>query len=677
MSAEASATVAPWFHRPELTLVVLMAAVIAMLVMPLPTWLVDGLIALNMAIAIVIFLSSFYVERLLNFSTFPSVLLFTTLMRLALSVSTSRLILVDADAGHVIQAFGEFVIADNLVVGFVVFSIVTIVQFIVITKGAERVGEVTARFSLDGMPGKQMAIDADLRAESINSEEAQRRRKEVERESQLFGSFDGAMKFVKGDAIAGVVILLVNFFGGIAVGTLQHGMTFGDALHTFTLLTIGDGLVAQIPALLICISAGFIVTRVGGDQRNLGAGIIAELFASDLVLLVSAVLVLLLGMLPGFPLAVFVALACGLAGIVVMRRRRLRRHGDGEAAGAVSASGKASFDQGRLVSETLPLQVNLPGELMRAWEEQGWLQRCQEACFFQLGIPLPPLVARESDGDGTSVEVRVNEVAAARGHIVAGRTQMRGDVPHALLPGDAMELPDGRGGRSYWLAQDDVARWDDMGLRGRADIDVLVELVGIAIRRNISELFGIQEAKQMMDRLEGRYPELVKETYRHLPVQRLADVLQRLLREDVSVRNMKVILEALAQWAQREKDVIMLAEHVRCALARYISDRVGIDGRIKAIVLSGSVEDQIRSGIRQAQGGSFLNLDPAAANDLLDRAELCIGEVTLHCPDAVILTAVDIRRFFKRFIEGRLPHVGVISFGEVSDTVSIDVLRTL
>lgn len=525
--------------RPELALVVLMAVIVAMLIIPLPTFLVDLLIGLNMAVAIVIFLSSFYVERILNFSTFPSVLLFTTLMRLALSVSTSRLILLDADAGHIISAFGDFVVGDNLVVGAVIFAIITLVQFIVITKGSERIGEVVARFSLDGMPGKQMSIDADLRAEAITSEEAQRRRRDVERESQLYGSYDGAMKFVKGDAIAGIVIVFVNLFGGIAVGMLQHGMAFSQALNTFTLLTIGDGLVAQIPALLICISAGFIVTRVSGESNNLGANILGELFNSNLVLGTGAALVLLLGFLPGFPLPVFAGLAVGLAAMLFWR---MRRAGTAEGASAVPGAGQgtaaaagAQGDNGpaRLTSETLPLILLMP----------------------------PPL--------------------------------------------------------------------HEAGVAG------------------------------------------------HMPIQRVAEVLQRLLREDVSIRNMKVVLETLAQWGQREKDVILLVEHVRGALSRYISARFARDGRIPAILVSSQVEDRIRAGIRQSQGAAYLNLEPAESGELMDRFALHVGEVSAHRPDVVLMVAPDIRRFVKRFIENRLPATPVLSFAEISDTVTLDVMRSI
>ncbi len=308
--------------RPELIIVMLMVMIIAMMIVPLPTFLVDFLIALNIVIGILIFMGSFYVDKILNFSTFPTILLITTLFRLALSISTSRLILTQADAGEIVASFGQYVIGDSLIVGFVIFAIVTIVQFIVITKGSERVAEVAARFSLDGMPGKQMSIDGDLRAGVIDAEDAKNRRSILEKESQLYGAFDGAMKFIKGDAIAGIIIILVNFIGGIAMGVSRHGMDVSTALSTYTMLTIGDGLVAQIPALLISISAGFIVTRIGGDESNLGRNIMRQLLGMRFAVVISAVLAFSMAFLPGFPTVIFIGISIVLFLFLYLRREK-------------------------------------------------------------------------------------------------------------------------------------------------------------------------------------------------------------------------------------------------------------------------------------------------------------------------------------------------------------------
>jgi len=668
--------------RPELALVVLMAVVIGMLIVPLPTLLVDLLIGVNLMVAIIIFLSSFYVERILNFSTFPSVLLFTTIMRLALSVSTSRLILVDADAGHIVSAFGEFVVADNLVVGFVIFAIVTIVQFIVITKGSERIGEVVARFSLDGMPGKQMGIDADLRAESIDAAGAQRRRREVEKESQLYGSYDGAMKFVKGDAIAGIIIVFVNLFGGIAVGMLQHGMGFSEALGVFTLLTIGDGLVAQIPALLICISAGFVVTRVSGEEGNLGEGILQELFSSQKVLIIAAILVLLMGMLPGFPLIVFAALAAGLAGLAYRRSRR-----EQTVAGSASAGGGGSDAKGKnpgtdadgsLANETVPLLLLVPAAHGEAWSAQEIEAYLRDQLHLRAGMQLPHMVMRAHEAESQyGVTVLVNEIVATSGDVVLDHVRVLADSDELAMMGTGVMVSTRGGPPQRWVPTEQLPQLQGMGLRTRSDREELYFLVHEAVTRNINEVFGIQETKQLLDATEKRFPELLKELHRHVPVQRAAEVLQRLQREGVSIRNMRIILEVLAQWGQREKDVILLVEHVRAGLARYISSQHARDDRIGAVLFAPATEELVRSGIRQSQGAAFLNLEPAAADQLLDRISLAFQPLQSTRPDVVLLVSPDIRRFVKRFIENKLPTLAVLSFSEISDTVNIDVVKSV
>jgi type III secretion protein V len=675
--------------RPELALVVLMAVIIGMLIVPLPTFLVDLLIGVNLLIAIVIFLSSFYVERILNFSTFPSVLLFTTLMRLALSVSTSRLILVDADAGHIVSAFGEFVVADNLVVGFVIFAIVTIVQFIVITKGSERIGEVVARFSLDGMPGKQMGIDADLRAESIDAAGAKLRRREVEKESQLYGSYDGAMKFVKGDAIAGVVIVFVNLFGGIAVGMLQHGMSFQEATRVFTLLTIGDGLVAQIPALLICISAGFVVTRVGGDEGNLGSSIIKELFSSQKVLFITGLLLLLLGLLPGFPLLIFVTLAAALFALAAWRVRA----DDASSQQATDSAGRAIGHDGKplppgpagqlaneskQVNETVPLLLLLPPAHYAKWRNAGLERQLREDLHLRMGMQLPYMLMREHDDGNHRVVVMINEITAASADIVLDHVRVLADTDELAMLDSAIELPGVDGGPSrYWMPATMQDQLHAMGMGTRNDQQELQQLVHESLMRNIGELFGIQETKHLLDDTEKRFPELLKEVHRHIPVQRVSEVLQRLQREGVSIRNMKIILETLAQWGQREKDVILLVEHVRGGLARYISSQHARNGRIAAVLLAPETEQLVRSGIRQSQGAAFLNLDPVQSEQLLDRIAIVFEPLLSSRPEALLLVAPDVRRFVKRFIETRLPGLAVLSFSEISDAVSLDVVRSL
>ena len=670
--------------RPELLILALMVVIIAMLVIPLPTVLVDFLIGLNIVIAILIFMGSFYIERILNFSTFPALLLITTLFRLALSISTSRLILVQADAGEIIASFGDFVIGDSLVVGFVIFSIVTIVQFIVITKGSERVAEVAARFSLDGMPGKQMSIDGDLKAGVIDAKEARERRSTLERESQLYGSFDGAMKFIKGDAIAGIIIIFVNFLGGIAIGVGQLGMDVSTALSTYTMLTIGDGLVAQIPALLIAIGAGFVVTRVGGDEANMGRNIMTQMLGHPFVLGVTAVLALCVGVLPGFPIGVFLLLAGALAALLFFRHRAQKKaSASPPAATSMSIEGDSELGQlenvDNMATETIPLILLVPNERLDELHGAQLCERLRSQFFIDYGIRIPEPRLRGADAlPHGQVAVLINEVRADQFDIHFDCLRVvdyKPELEHLGL--NLTKGVDSNKQISVWANSADREKLQSLGHQLRPAYDELYRCLVTLLARNISEFFGVQESKTLLDEMEARYPDLIKEVYRHATVQKVAEILQRLIAERISVRNMKLILESLAHWASREKDVIALVEHVRGGLARYISNKFANGNDLRVLLLSPEFEEPVRKGIRQTSTGSFLNLEPAVSDDLMDR--LAVGLDSLHIPqkDMVILASVDVRRYIKKLIESRFRELDVISFGEISDTISVNVIKTL
>ncbi|MCD4505105.1 EscV/YscV/HrcV family type III secretion system export apparatus protein [Chromobacterium piscinae] len=680
--------------RPELLILLLMVMIIAMLIIPLPTYLVDFLIGLNIVLAMLVFMGSFYIDRILSFSTFPSVLLITTLFRLALSISTSRLILIEADAGEIIATFGQFVIGDSLAVGFVVFSIVTVVQFIVITKGSERVAEVAARFSLDGMPGKQMSIDADLRAGIIDADGARERRSVVERESQLYGSFDGAMKFIKGDAIAGIIIIFVNFVGGIAVGVTQHGMSLSAALSTYTMLTIGDGLVAQIPALLIAISAGFIVTRVNGDSDNMGRNIVGQLLGNRFVLVVTAGLALAVGMLPGFPLLVFLILAGALGGLFYFKRRAERTAAaPGQPAGGRMVQGGAAAESGkpgsdgslglisnldRVATETVPLILLVPKARRAELERMQLAERLRSQFFIDYGVRLPQMMLSDSSSmQDNRAAVLINEIRAEEFvlHFDLARVVNYSDEVEAL---GIQPTWAGQGaGRCAWVAPAEGEKLAKLGYQLRPALDELYQCLSALLARHVSEYFGIQEAKHMLDQLEGKYPDLLKEVLRHATVQRIAEVLQRLLTERISVRNMKLIMEALALWAPREKDVINLVEHVRGALARYICHKFANGNELRAVMVSAEVEDVVRKGVRQTSAGAFLNLEPSASEELMDLFAVGLGSLSIAHKDMVLLASVDVRRFIKKLVETRFHDLEVISFGEITDSVSVNVIKTI
>ncbi|KVT72970.1 type III secretion system protein InvA [Burkholderia ubonensis] len=671
-----------------------MVMIIAMLIIPLPTYLVDFLIGLNIVLAVLVFMGSFYIDRILSFSTFPSVLLITTLFRLALSISTSRLILIEADAGDIIATFGQFVIGDSLAVGFVVFSIVTVVQFIVITKGSERVAEVAARFSLDGMPGKQMSIDADLKAGIVDAEGAKERRSVLERESQLYGSFDGAMKFIKGDAIAGIIIIFVNFIGGIAVGMTQNGMDLPSALSTYTMLTIGDGLVAQIPALLIAISAGFIVTRVNGDSDNMGRNIMSQLLGNPFVLAVTAVLALAVGMLPGFPLQVFLLLAAVLGGLFYYKHRKAKREAGSGAqpsgagmsgmVGVSAATGGNDSSLGlignldKVAAETVPLILLVPKARRAALEQSQLAERLRSQFFIDYGVRLPDMLLRDGEAMADNkAALLINEIRADEFelHFDLVRVINYSDEVAALGVQPVFSVQGGS--QSAWVSPSDGEKLAKLGYQLRPALDELYHALAALLARHVNEYFGVQETKHMLDQLEAKYPDLLKEVQRHATVQRIAEVLQRLLAERISVRNMKLIMEALALWAPREKDVINLVEHVRGALARYICHKFAHGGELRVVMLSVEAEDIVRKGIRQTSSGSFLNLEPAASDELMDLFALGLDGLNIAHKDLVLLTSVDVRRFIKKLVDTRFRELEVVSFGEIADSVSVNVIKTI
>jgi len=671
-------------NHPELILLLLIVVIISMLIIPLPTPMVDLLLAVNISIALLVLIGSFYVDRILSFSSFPSVLLITTLFRLGLSISTSRLILLNADAGHIINTFGEYVIGDNLVVGFVIFLIITVVQFIVITKGSERVAEVAARFSLDGMPGKQMSIDADIRAGTLDAATGQLRRTELQKESQLYGSFDGAMKFIKGDAIAGIIIIFVNFIGGISVGMVQHGMPFTDALHTYTILTIGDGLVAQIPALLISISAGFVVTRVSGEGDNLGNSIVTQLFHRPFVILVTAILCFLIGLMPGFPLMIFSILSVALAALYWFKNKEQKSadKAPADSGATVNADGTVEsgvLDTTKMTMEAVPLILMVAEENKAQWEKKNLLDLIKSRFFLDYGVRLPQAVVRFTPkGAANKVGVFINEVKAADINLIFDSYRIidfREDL--YALDLDLVTVIEPLDEKAIWVPAAQAPQVESMGFTVRKDSDEFYLSISLILTRYIHEFFGVQETKNLLDELEPKYPELLKETYRHSSVQKMSEVLQRLLGERISVRNIKLILDAMTKWAPKEKDVITLVEHIRTAMGRYISNKFSGGGKIRAVMISQQIEDRVRNGIKQTAMGTFLNLEPHEMGEIMDLFEAGLSTILIQHKDLVVLTSMDVRRFIKKLLESKYTDLEVLSFGEITDTVQIDVLKTI
>jgi type III secretion protein V len=621
-------------RHADLALAALVIAIVAMMIVPLPTPVLDLLISINLAAAVVLLVLSLYVGSALRFATFPTLLLLTTLFRLALEVSATRLILLHGDAGAVIRAFGGFVVAGNLVVGAVIFLILTVIQFVVITKGSERVAEVAARFTLDAMPGKQMAIDADLRAGHIDAAVARARRAALSREAQLFGAMDGAMKFVKGDAVAGLVVLAVNVGGGLVIGVVQRGLELGVAARTYTRLTIGEGLVAQIPALVISTAAGIIVTRVASeddDGGHLGRDIGREVLAHPRALAIAAALLGLLSAVPGLPAPPFLALAAALGAIAW----RLLRAPATEAGAGAREPAAPPAPRAWLLT---PVAVDASPALARVLGAEGvgpfaleTVPQVRERLFAELGLSLPAVQLRGGApglAEGAFV-LRLNEVPLGRGQI-----------PPAAWPEAAARIG-----------------------------EALLEL----LRRHGHELLDVQETQALLDALERTHPALVREVVPRLvtPVL-LTDVLRRLVEEGISLRNLREVLGALAEHAPLERDPGALTERVRVALRRAITFRHARDGGVlAAYVIEPAIEETIREAVVKTAGGAALALEPQLSRDIIAAVGRARARAGAAGEGAVLLTNAEIRRHVRHLVEIDHPALPVLSHQELAPEAEV------
>ena len=629
----------PLSRYTDIALVAGIVAIIALMIVPLPNWAIDILVAVNISGGILLLLLAIYISSPLEFSVFPSVLLISTLFRLALSIATTRMILLHGEAGHIIQTFGDMVAGGNLVVGLVVFLIITVVQFIVIAKGSERVAEVAARFSLDAMPGKQMSIDSDLRSGLIDKDEARRRRRMLENESKLNGSLDGAMKFVKGDAIAGIIIIIINLLGGLTIGVLQQDMTLSDATVKYSILTIGDGMVSQIPALLGAMSAGLLVTRTTDDEhdKHLGDAIGRQLTAKPRVLLMGGGLCVLFSAVPGFPTVVFMALGLAFFAAGFMLTPWLRARWEKLAQPTLSAVMRRSPTAPVLMSaEAVQVRPTVP---------------------LLLEVPVGRLDAQESHSLLAGLEGVLDHF-----QLNLGMRLPRIDV-HAMRPDEdkpavwrllAYEVPIAEGE----LQQEDT-------------VPSLVNEVRESLRRHVNLFMGTQEANLLLTRAAIDLPDVVKETLRALPLARVAEILRRLVEEEVAIRNLRDILETLADTAQREKDVYALTELTRIGLKRQISHRYAPDGHLRAVLLEPALEEMLRNAIRHNSGAQQLALDPLEMSRLMTR----FRNVVQVFKPAAIVTAVDIRRHVRKLIEQDCFDVPVLSYHELLPSLQLEALH--
>ena len=670
-------------RHADFVLVGMVVAVIALMVVPLPTWCVDLLISANLSMSFVILMMTMYAPNVLSFSSFPTLLLFTTLFRVGLNISTTRLILLQADAGEIIFTFGEFAVGGNFIVGAVVFIIIAIVQFLVIAKGAERVSEVGARFSLDAMPGKQMSIDADLRSGSIDSEEAQKRRAAVSLESQMYGAMDGAMKFVKGDAIAGLLIAAVNIVAGTIIGVTQSGLTSSEALQLYGVLTIGDGLVSQIPSLLIAISAGILVTRSGGESDNVGEQIGDQIFSQPRAMLIASMLVFLFALIPGFPKAQLFSLAfiLGAIGYALKYMKKMSSQSI-DPKKEIQKTLSPAASKGKMVkseddfSPVVPIILDMSPELHSSIDYSilnEELASLRSALYFDLGVPFPGVNLRENAQlKENEYVLNLDEIPIARGCLESNCVLVREDPDNVRMLGiDVKEgLPFLPSEKAWWVSESEAYKLKEFGISYLEKEKVISLNLSLVLARHASDFIGLQETKFLLDKMEERAPDLVHEATRLLTLQKIAEIFKRLVQEQISIRDLRAILESIIAWAPKEKDLIMLCEYIRTSLSRQISYKYCAGQNIlPAVLLEPNVEEVIRKSIRQTSAGSFLALDPQSSKSILADAKRALGN--RKGKNVVIIASIDIRRYVRRLIESEFFDVAVLDYQELTPEISV------
>lgn len=650
--------------------------IVVMLIIPLPGFLLDFLIIVNILIALLILLVAMNAREALDFSVFPSLLLIVTLFRLGLNVSTTRSILSEGYGGEVIATFGNFVIGGNVLVGFVVFLILVIIQFVVITKGAERVSEVSARFTLDAMPGKQMAIDADLNSGLIDDKDAQIRRKKIQSEADFYGSMDGASKFVKGDAIAGIIIVVINLIFGIIIGAVQMGLPVGEAFRTFSLMTIGDGLVSQIPALLISTATGIIVTRAVSDG-NLGEDVIDQLGQNPVLLYIAGSVIFLLGFVSPSLLPVTVL----IAGVTFFGAYKMQRN------------------MKRVIAEPLPdEEPSAPTETV-----VSLLQI--DAIEFEFGYGLIPLADESQGGDLLDRVVMIRrQLALELGFILptvrirdhlqlspnAYRIKIKGNVvaegelllDHYLAMSPGIEDPEVYGIDTTEPAFGLPALWIDEETRARAEMSgytvvdppsVVATHLTETLKKHASELLGREETKQLVEHLKETHPVLVEDvTPSVLSIGDIQKVLRHLLKEHVSIRNLPLLFETMADYGKVTKDADILGEYCRQGLARQLTDHVSPpDGPLYVVTLGGQTEQLIQEAVQKTEFGNYLALDPEQAREIIERSGEQLSMFERYGASAVILCSPTIRLFVRQLLERYYPDVPVLAYNELLSSLEV------
>ncbi len=680
----------------DILLAVLVVGIIGMMLVPLPTILLDILLTLNIALAVTLLMVSLYIPRALKIASFPSILLITTLFGLALNISSTRLILSQADAGEVIDSFGQFVVQGNYVVGGVIFLILTLVQFLVVAKGAERVSEVAARFTLDALPGKQMSIDADLRAGAFDLDEARRQRAMVQRESQLYGAMDGAMKFVKGDAIAGIIITCINIVAGIIIGVVQIGMTAGDAAQIYTLLTIGDGLVSQIPALLIATTAGIIVTRVASEDENahLGGDIFSQILEQPKALAITSGLLAVLAVVPGLPFLPFIllSLTVGLTAFGVLHQAKREGRASLEAkqeeqVEEIEREAKEGKRQARaMIPAVTPLTLDLGVGLTAAIEGERaeWLRETipsmREGVFFELGVKVPGVRVRTDSSacQNDELSIGLDEVPVDQASVPIGNVLVN-DAPEGLevfgVQARSATHPV-TGAPAAWVSSEDRQLIEEAGYATWDEAEYIMLRMTAALKEHAHEFVTLQSVRGMLDQLEGPYPAAVQEVVpKLLGLQQLTEVLRRLAEENISLRNLPAILEILADRAQTENNPVKLTEQVRAGLCKYITHQYSSgDGSVLVYLIGREIEETIADAVEVTETGSFLTLAPDTTREILKTVRDSIEGDLENGREPILLTDQEVRRYLKRLVGIEYPRVTVLAYQELDPALTIQPL---
>lgn len=665
----------------DLSVLMSVILIVAMLIIPFPPWLLSVLIIINIALALMVLLTAMNMKEALEFSIFPSLILLMTLFRLGLNVSTTRSILSEGEAGKVVETFGSFVTGGNVIVGLVVFLILIIIQFIVITKGSERVSEVAARFTLDAMPGKQMSIDADLNAGMISEHEARERREKISRESDFYGSMDGASKFVKGDAIAGIIITLINLLFGVVIGMMQLGLPFGEAAMKYSTLTVGDGIVSQIPALLISTATGIVVTRAASDG-NIGKDITSQLFAYPKMLYVTGGTIILLGLLT--PIGLVLTLPIGslmiFGGYTIAKTPQPDKEQLLEMEEEIETDEMKSPESVVNLLNVDPIEFEFGyGLIPLADTNQGGdlldrIVMIRRQLAIELGLVIPVVRIRDN------IQLQPNEYRLK----IKGNEMARGELllDHylAMSPGiddDSIEgidtIEPSFGLPAKWITEEMKEQAEIFGYTVVDPPSVVSTHITEVIKSNAHELLGRQETKQLIDHVKESYPILVEEvTPNPLSVGEVQKVLAKLLKENISIRNLPVIFETLADFAKSTSDTDLLTEYARQSLARQITNQFSQQGdSIKVVTLSGRVEKMVAEGVQQTEHGNYLSMDPAVSQNILESIASQVEQLSLMEQTPIVLCSPAVRMYVRQLTERYFPQIPILSYNELEANAEV------